>query len=161
MKLRVHVVDRLAGVLLQVQALDADLHHGAVVQLDLEEALTDDGVLELADLIALRQVGIEVVLAVEPRPRIDLGVQAQARLHRLLDAVSVDHRQHARKGRVHQAHLLVRSGAKAGGRAGEKLGVGRHLGVDFEAEHDLPLAGAAFDAVRGFDVAHEINLSPS
>jgi hypothetical protein len=66
------VVHRLAGVLLQMQALDADLD---VLELalairperDHDLALADDRVLELADLVALRQVGIEVVLAVEDR----------------------------------------------------------------------------------------------
>jgi hypothetical protein len=58
------VVDRLAGVLLQVQALDADLRVDAIDQ-STDLALADDRMLELADLIALRQVGIEIVLAVE------------------------------------------------------------------------------------------------
>ena len=58
------VVDRLAGVLLQVQPLDADVQRLAV-DVDLDLALADDRLLVLADLIALRQVGIEVVLAVE------------------------------------------------------------------------------------------------
>jgi hypothetical protein len=51
-------------------------------------ALADDRVLELADLIALRQVGIEVVLAVEARPQIDLRLEAQAGAHGLLDAMA-------------------------------------------------------------------------
>ena len=67
------VVHRLAGILLQMQALDADLD---VLELALtvraerddDLALADDRLLELRDLIALRQVGIEIVLAVEDRP---------------------------------------------------------------------------------------------
>src|SRR5215475_2904649 len=41
-------------------------------------ALTDDRRLVLADLIALRQVRIEIVFPVENRAIIDLGLQAQA-----------------------------------------------------------------------------------
>ena len=62
------VVDRLAGVLLQMQPLDADLE-ALAVDLDLDLALADDGLLVLADLVALRQVRIEVVLAVEDADR--------------------------------------------------------------------------------------------
>ena len=58
------VVDRLAGVLLQMQALDAD-RDGFAISVDLDLAFADDRLLVLADLIALRQIGIEVVLAVE------------------------------------------------------------------------------------------------
>jgi hypothetical protein len=49
---RVHVVDRLARVLLQVQPLDAHDEGRAVVALHLDLALADDRLLELADLIA-------------------------------------------------------------------------------------------------------------
>ena len=61
------VVQRLAGVLLEVQPLDADRHGLAVGQVDDDLALADDRRLVLADLVALRQVGIEIVLPVEHR----------------------------------------------------------------------------------------------
>ena len=47
--------------------------------LDDDLALADDRVLVLADLIALRQVGIEVVLPVEVALQVDLRLQAEAR----------------------------------------------------------------------------------
>ena len=64
------VVHQLARVLLNVDPLDADILGAAFVLLvdqDLDLALADQRVIELADLIALRQVGIEVILAVEGR----------------------------------------------------------------------------------------------
>ena len=64
---RVLVVQRLAGVLLEMQALDADLHGLAIGHVDDDLALADDRRFVLADLIALRQIGIEIVLAVEDR----------------------------------------------------------------------------------------------
>ncbi len=75
------VVHRLAGILFKVQALDADLD---VLELALtvgterddDLALADDRVLELRDLVALRQVRIEVVLAVEDGAIVDLRLQA-------------------------------------------------------------------------------------
>ena len=63
---RMLIVQRLAGVLLEMQARDADLARGTIGKLDLDLALADDRMLVLADLIAGRQIGIEVVLAVEP-----------------------------------------------------------------------------------------------
>ena len=101
------IVQRLAGVLLQMQPLDADLQPLAAcpgprsgVGVDLHHALADDRPLVLRDLIALRQVGIEVVLAVEHGDEIDLGVEPEARAHGLRHASLVDHRQHARHGRI-------------------------------------------------------------
>ena len=144
---RRQVVDQLARILLQVQPLDADVEEAAVLGLHLDHAFPHDGVIELADLITGRQVGIEVVLAVELAAAVDLRAQAQARLHRLLDAVFVQRRQHAGKARIDQRHLLVRSRAEADGGAGKQLGLRRHLGVDFQAHDDFPIAGAAFDGL--------------
>ena len=140
------VVDRLAGVLLQVQALDADLERLAVgAHLDL--ALADDRALVLRDLVALRQVRIEVVLAVEHRGQVDARLEAEAGAHRLIDAGLVDHRQHAGHGRIHQRHVAVGSAAEGRRRAREQLGVGGDLGMHLQADHDLPVAGGALDQV--------------
>ena len=105
------VVQRLAGVLLQVQPLDADAH-GIAVGINLDFALADDRLLVLRDLIALRQVGIEIVLAVEHASQIDFGLQAKAGADRLRHAFLVDHRQHARHGGIDQRHVAVRLGAE-------------------------------------------------
>src|SRR3546814_9243138 len=75
---RVLVVDRLAGVLLQVQALDADLAGIAVLEGEHEGPLADDGVKGRRELIALRQVGVEVVREREQRGQVEVGVQAQS-----------------------------------------------------------------------------------
>ncbi len=61
------VVQRLAGILFEMQPLDADAHALAVRQVDDHLALAHDGRLVLADLIALRQIRIEIVLPVEHR----------------------------------------------------------------------------------------------
>ena len=61
------VVQRFAGILLEMQPLDADAHRLAVRHVDDDLALADDRRFVLADLVALRQVRIEIVLAVEHR----------------------------------------------------------------------------------------------
>ena len=59
---RVAVVQALPGVLLEMEAEDADGPPRAVLQRHLDRAAADDGLAVLRDLIALRQVGVEVVL---------------------------------------------------------------------------------------------------
>src|SRR3546814_1606582 len=63
------VVHQLARILLDVDAFDADLLGRGVgilvVQTDLDGALAHQRVVELADLVALRQVGVEIVRSEE------------------------------------------------------------------------------------------------
>ena len=61
------VVQRLAGVLLEMQPLDADRDASRRRGIDHHLALAHHRRLVLADLIALRQIGIEIVLPVEHR----------------------------------------------------------------------------------------------
>jgi hypothetical protein len=64
------VVHQLARVLLDMDALDTDRLGKRLgillVQADLQRPLAHQRVVELADLIALRQIGVEIILAVEP-----------------------------------------------------------------------------------------------
>ena len=117
-------------------------------EVDQHLALADDRVVELADLVALRQVRVEVVLAVEAREAVDPRLQPQPGPHRLLDAEAVDHRQHARHRRVDQADVGVRLGPEGRRGAGEELGVRGDLGVHLEADHHLPVALGAGDDLR-------------
>ncbi len=141
------VVDRLAGILFEMQSLDADLDALGGREVDRDLALADDRALVLADLVALRQVRIEIVLPVEDRAVVDPRLQAEAGADRLAHAFLVDDGQHARHGRVDEADIGVRRIAEAHRRAREQLGVGGHLRVDLEADHHLPVAGGAGDEV--------------
>ena len=58
-------MQRLAGVLFEMQPLDADREVSALGQRHADLTFADDRLLVLADLIALRQVRIEIVLPVE------------------------------------------------------------------------------------------------
>ena len=142
------VVDRLAGILFEVQPLDADLDllEGALAvwaDRDRDCALADDRLLELRDLVALRQVRIEVVLAVEDRLQVDLRLQPEPGANRLAHAFLVDDGQHAGHGRVHEADIVVRRRAEARRGAREELRLGRDLRVDLEPDDDFPVAGGA------------------
>jgi hypothetical protein len=46
----------------------------------------DDGMLELADLIAIRQIGVEIILPVEAADQVDMRLQPQPGAHRLRHA---------------------------------------------------------------------------
>ena len=112
-------------------------------------ALADDRLLELRDLIALRQVGIEIVLPVENRFVVDLRLQPEPGADRLLDAFLVDDRQHARHRRIDQADIGVGRRAESGRGAGKQLCLRGHLRMHFEADDDLPVAGGAGDEAFG------------
>ncbi len=120
---------------------------GAVGEFDLDLAGADDRMLILADLIARRQIGIEIVLPVEAADRVDARVQPEAGAHRLGDAFAVDDRQHAGEAGIDEADLAVRLRAESRRGAAEQLGVADHLGMDFEADHHFPGAGRAFERV--------------
>ena len=83
------------------------------VDVDLDLALADDRLLVLADLIALRQVRIEVVLAVEDRAQVDLGLEAEPGAHRLRDAFGIDDGQHAGHRRIDERDVLLGSAPNA------------------------------------------------
>jgi len=67
--------------------------------------------------VALRQIGIEIILPVEHRLEIDLGFQPEPGPNRLAYALGVDHWQHSRHGGVDQRDMRVRLPAEFGGSA--------------------------------------------
>ncbi len=137
------VVQAFAGILLEMQPGDADLAHRPVGHVQTDPAMPDHRLLVLRDLIAGRQVGVEVVLALEDTCQVDLSGKAEPGLDRLLNAMPVDDRQHPREGGVDRRDLGIGLGAKIGCRPGEQLGLRDHLGMDLEPDHRFPLSGAA------------------
>ncbi|EJT84934.1 hypothetical protein PPS11_15306 [Pseudomonas putida S11] len=116
-----------------------DALDGAVFQGDIQVALADDRQVHLADLVALGQVRVEVVLAREHVALADLGIDGQAEHARHAHGFLVQYRQYARHAQVNQAGLGVRLGTEGGGAAGEDLRLGGELSVDFQPDHNFPL----------------------
>ncbi len=112
-------MDRLAGILFQVNALNANGNRFAIIAINVQRALAHDGVGELADLIALWQIGIEIILPIKPAPQIDLSPKAKARPHRLFNAIAVQDRQHAGHARIHKADVGVWCAAIRGAGTGK------------------------------------------
>ena len=98
-------VDELGGVLLEVRPRDVhDERSGR--GLDRQAAVRREGDRVLADLVALRQVGIEVVLALPLRALGDVPLDRQAGGDHELHRAPVDHRQRPGRPR-HTGHTCV------------------------------------------------------
>jgi hypothetical protein len=134
------IVDRLARVLLHVDAVQAyalDRDLAAVLDGHVQPALGRERLLVLGDLVALRQVGIEVVLAREHRVRVHLAVGRERRPDRELHGPAVEHREHPGQRQADRMHRVVRRRAVAHRRRAEELRGGAQLGVDLEPDHHL------------------------
>ena len=129
-------VDGLAGVLFHVRALDADAE-----AVHLEHTVDADRLVVLADLIVLRHVRIEVVLAVEQRTVRHRALQrltdAQRELHRPL----AQHGQRAGQPQAHRADVRVGLGAELVLARAEQLRRRGQLDVHLETDHRLPRRG--------------------
>ena len=104
----------LAGVFFQVGARQAAPSCFAPSTHDVDAAALHHRHLVLADLVALGQVGVEVVLAREDRLRRDRGAHRQTEADGALDRAAVHHRQRARQRQVDRAGLRVGRGAERG-----------------------------------------------
>ena len=144
------LVQRLAGIRLEMQPLDPHGDGLAVRHVDDHFALAHQRGLVLADLIALRQIGIKIVLTVEYRLEIDPRFQPQAGADRLSDALLVDDGEHAGHRRIDERDLGIRRIAECGGSPGEQLGVRGDLRVHLHADDDFPIAGGACEKLVGF-----------
>ncbi len=153
-RLASRVVDVLAGVLLHVDAREPHAL-GVAVHRDLDRAAGADRQLVLADLIALGEIGIEVVLARPPAALGDAAAGGEAGTHRELDDPPIQHRQHAGHAEADGAGVMVGRRAELRRAAAEDLRFGQQLGVDLEADDGLPVAERR--ALRG--VAHALTTS--
>src|ERR1700730_17634749 len=133
-----------------MQPLDPDLDLLRRRDIDGDGALADDRALILRDLVALRQIGIEIILAVEDRAQVDLGLKAQSRAHRLGHAFLVNDREHAGHRGVDERDIAVRLIAEPGRGAGEQLRIRYDLDLDLHPDHDLEFAGRALHEFSGF-----------
>ena len=133
------LVQRLTRVLFHVDARQADVL-GLTLDSDVEAATQCERQLVLRDLIALRQVRIEVVLAREHRSRLDIAAARECGLDRVVDGLTIEHGKRAWQAQAHGTDLRVRRGAELGAAAAEDLRARLQLGVDFEADDGFPVA---------------------
>ena len=132
-------VEALAGILFHVQACDADAFCAAIAGGHVDPAVLGQGLVKLRNLIALGQVGIEVVLAGEDGTLAHLAVDGQRGQRGKLDGLFVEHRQSAGQSQAHRADVGVGGRAELIGATAEGLGGGEQLHVHLEAYDGLVL----------------------
>ena len=121
-------VDQLGRVLLEVHPVDAHLP---------QPAAAGQRNVVLADLVALREVRIEVVLAVEDRALGDPALERHRDHQGVVHGLGVDHRQRARMPQADRAGVGVRLVAEGQRAAAEHLGARAQLDVDLHPDHRL------------------------
>ena len=97
------------------------------------------GQVVLADLVALGQVRVEVVLPREDARLLDRAAERERGAHGQLDRLAVEDRQGARQAQADGADVGVGPAAEGGRAAAEDLGPREELGVDLEADDGLPV----------------------
>ena len=132
-------MNALARVLFHVQARNADALRPAVRRRHLNPAMLSQRLVELRNLVALGQVGIEVVLPRENRPLAHLAVDRQRSQRGKLHRLGIQHRQRAGQPQAHRANVGVGRGAKLVGTAAKRLAGGQQLHVHFKADYRLVL----------------------
>ncbi len=158
---RLLVVQAFAGVLFEVCPDDADPLglDSALGIADLQPALGAEWQIVLADLIALGQVGIVVVLAVPLGERGNLAVQGHGRPQAQLEGLAVHHRQRAGHADADRAGLRIGRRAKLRAAAAEQLCLRRQLHVDFQPNHDGIRRFAAHEALALVEERRRLNPS--
>ncbi len=136
-RVRHTVMEALACVLFHVQAGDADAARPALGCGDIDPSMLGERLVELRDLVALGQVGIEIVLASKDRALADFGVDGLRRKGSKLDRARVEHRQRARQPQADGANQRVWRGTELVCAATKGLGAREQLDVDFKPDHRL------------------------
>jgi hypothetical protein len=131
-------MDRLRCVLLEVRALDPD-HAIPVGAGRLEAAVHAQRLVVLGDLVALRIVRVEVVLAVEDGLLGDLAAEREAEQDRPLHRLAVRHRQRTRERQADRARVRVRRVEVCDLAAAEHLRPRLQVDVDLEPDDRFPV----------------------
>ena len=131
-------MERLARVLLKMCPGDPD-DLRAVARVDFQGPPAHDGGFVLADLVALGQIRVKVVLSGKHRCPVDFCADGHPELHRQPGRLTVHHRQNAGQGDADVAGLGIGCGAVGSGVPGKDLAAGHQLHVDFQSDHGFPL----------------------
>src|SRR5262249_37862232 len=130
------VVDALSGVVLYMDARHADAL-GLAVDLDLDPAVFGQGLIVLRNLVALRQIRVEVILTGEDGTRVHVAIQRQSRLNGEFHGLAAKHRQRARQSQANRADMSVRRRAETRGTPAKDLGARGKLDVHLQPDDRL------------------------
>ena len=133
------LVQRLAGILLEMGPGDTDDLFAAILKLNGNPSGPDDRQLILADLIALGQIRIEIIFARKHRPRRYLGGDGKAEHHRHAYRLAVENGQHPRVTEIDRAGVDIGFCTKGGGGTGENLAPRQQLSMNLESDNRFPV----------------------
>ena len=105
---------------------------------DFQLAVFNNRQIQLADLIAFRQIRIKIVFTVEHVFLIDFRIQSQTEFDGFFDDFAVHYRQYARQRTLNHAGMGIRLGTECSGCAAEDFGLGVELDVDFQSDYGFP-----------------------
>ena len=94
----------------------------------------------LRDLIALRQVWVEVVLAREDGARLDIAAARERGLDREVDGLTIENGKRPRQSQTYRTDLGIWRRAKLGAASAKDFRTRLQLCVDFEADYGFPVA---------------------
>jgi hypothetical protein len=129
-------MERLPGVLFHVDARQLHVlpHPGDI---DVQAPASRQRQLVLRDLIALRQIGIEVVLAREDRSRLHVATEREGSADGEVDRRAIQDRQRSRKAQAHRTDVRIRWSAETRGTAAENLRRCPQLCVNLQPDDGL------------------------
>jgi len=134
---RFFAVHRFARVLFQVHIGDANPLDSAV-DFYVQPAVVTEGQALLGNLVAFGQVGVVVVFALKKRLAMDVAVQRQSDLQRVVHRLLVDDGQNARKAQTNGTSGGVGRGVPDDGARAKHLALRRQLRVNFQADDRFP-----------------------
>src|SRR5579872_516893 len=118
--------------------------------LDIHIAMLRQRLIVLRDLVALRKIRVEVILAGENRAGINSAVQRQRGFDRELYRMAAQDRKSSRQPQANRANVGIRRSAETGRAATKDLGACRELDVHFQADYRL----VPGDRLRGHGGGH-------
>ena len=132
------VVHAFSGVFLEMCADDADAFglDAALGIADGQITVVAQRQIELADLIALGQVGIIIVFPIPFGEMRNFAIQRDGGLHRQLESLAVHHRQRAGHADAHRTSLRVGRCAELRAASAKHLALGKQLHMHFQTDDD-------------------------
>ena len=125
----------LAGVFFHVQPGDAYTLACPSLARDVDVAVFGQRLVILRNLVALGQIGIEVVLAREDGGLADAAVQCHRGADGVFDRFAIQHRKGSRESQAYRADVRIWGRSELRGAATEYLGYSEQLDVNFEPNH--------------------------
>ena len=139
------VVQRLAGILFEMEPLDADLTLPSAIAIETTPSPTIGCLYWVSGNPAANR---DKNSSCDRTPIVNLIALSPSPVRTACDAEFVDYRQHSGHRSVNERDMVVGSAPELGRGAGEQLRLGKDLGMDLHADHDLPVAGAAGNELR-------------